>query len=126
MENTNNPDQQPVDQSTGGPLEGMSPQNNADFDNLDLGADGNPEESAVYAGLGLDAGGPDEWNPESEEASDSILYTDTITAQHAIDNVSNDVDYDQLPTDETLDPDEIDRLSPDSAKPDDQDRYLAY
>lgn len=126
MENTNNSDQQPVDQQTGGPLEGLSPRNNAGQEELAKNASGDPEDSAIYAGLGLNSGSTDEWNPASEEAADSILYTDTTTAQHAFDNVSNDVDYDKLPTDEALSEDEIDRISDEADTTDKGDSYLAY
>ena len=122
MENTNNADQQPIDQHTGGPLKGMSPQGNLDQDILST-----DEADAVYADLGLDAGGPDVRNPGEEEASDTILYTDNTTARHAMENVSNDVDYDALPEDEVLRNEEIDRLSDEEQRSTDEtDRYLAY
>lgn len=94
MENANNSAQQRVDQNTGGPLEGMSPQ----FTNLP-GEDVN-EDPAVYADLGLERGGPDVMNPGDEEASDTILYTDNAIAMDATDAVSDDPDLDaNLPAD---------------------------
>ena len=126
MENTNNSDQQPVDQQTGGPLEGLSPRNNAGQEELAKDASGDPEDSAIYAGLGLNSGSTDEWNQTADEAADTILYTDTATAQHAVDNVTNDVDYDKLPTDEALSEEEIDRLSDETDTTDKGDSYLAY
>ena len=130
MENTNNSDQQRVDQNTGGLLEGMSPQ----FTNM-LGNDVN-EDPAIYADLGI-SGQPDNMNPGSEEASDTILYTDNMTARNATDNVSNSIDN-ELPEDELLLDVEMDRLNntdvdrgPDELREerendDDKDRYLAY
>ena len=104
MENTNNSDQQRVDQNSGSPLEGMSPQNtNTPEDNDEM----NP---VVYAGLGVN-NQPDVMNPGSEEASDTLLYTDTATARHATDGVSNGEDMDDLPEnllDEDLSDDELD------------------
>ena len=52
----------------------------------------------VYAGLGVN-NEPDIMNPGSEEATDTVLHTDTITAQHATDAVSNGDD----PTNALLD-----------------------
>ena len=104
MENTNNSDQQRVDQNSGGPLEGMSPQN------TNMSEDNDEMDSVVYAGLGLD-GQPDAMNPGSEEASDTLLFTDTATARHATDEVSNNEDMDDLPEnllDEDLSDDELD------------------
>ncbi len=92
MENTNNSDQQRVDQNTGGPQEGMSPQNTNMPENDD------EMDSVVYAGLGVD-NQPDSMNPGNEEASDTLLYTDTATARHATDGVSNDEGMDDVPAD---------------------------
>ncbi len=92
MENMNNSDQQRVDQNSGGPLEGMSPQNTNMPENDD------EMDSVVYAGLGVN-NQPDVMNPGDEEASDTLLYTDTATARHATDGVSNDEDLDDLPAD---------------------------
>lgn len=103
MENSNNSNQQ-VDQNTGGPLEGMSPQNTNVPENND------EMESVVYAGLGVD-NQPDVMNPGDEEASDTLLYTDTATARHATDGVSNNEDLDDLPADlldDDLSDDELD------------------
>lgn len=130
MENTNNSDQQRVDQNTGGPLEGMSPQFTNVPDN-----DVN-EDPAIYADLGI-GGVPDNMNPGSEEASDTILYTDNMTARNATGNVSNGIDDDQLLDDALLTDEEMDRLNdsdvdadPDELREerenDDEDRYLAY
>lgn len=92
MENVNNSDQQRVDQNSGGPLEGMSPQNTNMPENNDEAG------NVVYAGLGVN-NEPDNYNPGDEEASDTLLYTDTLTAQHATDEVSNGEDMDDLPED---------------------------
>ncbi len=103
MESNSNSNQ-PVDENTGGPLEGMSPQNTNMPEN-------NTEEDAIaYAGLGVN-NQPDIMNPGDEEASDTLLYTDTATARHATDGVSNNEDLDDLPTDlldDELSDDELD------------------
>lgn len=94
----------------------------------------NDEDSAIYANLGI-GGQPDNMNPGSEEASDTILYTDNMTARNATDNVSNSFD-DELPEEERLLDEEMDRLNdgdverdPDELREerenDDTDRYLA-
>ncbi|WP_338871259.1 hypothetical protein WBJ53_24925 [Spirosoma sp. SC4-14] len=103
MENTNNSDRQRVDQNTGGPLEGMSPQHNNMPDNNE------EEDAVVYAGLGV-RNRPDILNPGDEEASDTLLYTDNATARHATDEVSNGEDMDDLPADllEDISDDELD------------------
>lgn len=88
----NNSDQQRVDQNSGGPLEGMSPQN------TNMPENDNEMDSVVYAGLGVN-NQPDVMNPGDEEASDTLLYTDTATARHATDGVSNDEAMDDLPGD---------------------------
>lgn len=98
MENTNNSDQQRVDQNSGGPLEGMSPQNT----NMPLNDD--EEDSVVYAGLGVN-NQPDIMNPGDEEASDTLLYTDTATARHATDELSNDEEVDEFTVDKLDDTD---------------------
>ena len=92
MENTNNSDQQRVDQNSGGPLEGMSPQN------VNMPENNDEMDSVVYAGLGVNSQ-PDVMNPGDEEGTDTLLYTDTATARHATDGVSNDEDMDDLPDD---------------------------
>jgi hypothetical protein len=92
MENTNNSGQQQVDQYSGGPLEGMSPQNtNMPENNEEL-------DEVVYTGLGINSQ-PDSMNHGDDEASDTLLHTDTATARHASDGVSNDEDLDDLPED---------------------------
>ena len=104
MDNTNNSDQQRVDQNSGGPLEGMSPQN------TNMPEDNDEMDAVVYAGLGVN-NRPDIMNPGDEEASDTLLYTDTATARHATDGVSNNEDMDDLPADllsEDLSDDELD------------------
>ncbi|AQG80785.1 hypothetical protein [Spirosoma montaniterrae] len=107
MENLNNSNQQRVDQSTGGPLEGVSPQRSNALDDTD------EQDVVAYAGLGVN-NSPDVMNPGEEEATDTLLYTDTVTARHATDEVSNADDTDDMPiegmTDEDLD-DEISRLA---------------
>jgi hypothetical protein len=91
MENLNNSGQQRVDEYSGGPLEGMSPQNtNVPQNNEEL-------DEVVYTGLGIN-GHPDSMNPGDDEAADTLLFTDTATARHATDEVSND-DLDDLPKD---------------------------
>lgn len=105
MENLNNSGQQRVDEYSGGPLEGMSPQNTGEPDN-------NEElDAVVYTGLGVNSH-PDSMNPGDDEASDTLLYTDTATARHATDGVSNDEDLDDLPEDllnNDLTDDQLDR-----------------
>jgi hypothetical protein len=91
MENFNNSDQQMGEQTTGGPLEGMSPQ----FTNMppnDTEAD-----NVVYANLGID-GEPDVMNPGSEEATDTLLYTDNAVAADVSEGIGN------VETDDTLPP----------------------
>ncbi|GAB2524867.1 hypothetical protein [Spirosoma aerophilum] len=89
MENTNNSDQQRVDENSGGPLEGMSPQN------TNMPENDNEEDAVVYAGLGVN-NEPDIMNPGDDEASDTLLYTDNATARHATDQVSNDEEFDEF------------------------------
>ena len=95
----------------------------------------NDEDPAIYADLGI-GGQPDNMNPGSEEASDTILYTDNVTARNATDNVSNSLD-DELSAEAPLLDAEMDRLNdgdvesdPDERRAerenDDTDRYLAY
>lgn len=121
MENTNNSDQQRVDQNSGGPLEGMSPQHN----NMPL--NDNEEEAVVYTGLGVN-NHPDIMNQGDEEASDTLLYTDTATARHATDEMSNDAEFDEF-TDELvndeLSDDEIDEQITELAEEEDEgnERY---
>lgn len=92
MENTNNSDQQRVDQNSGGPLEGMAPQN------TNMPPNNDEIDSVVYAGLGVN-NQPDSMNPGDEEASDTLLYTDTVTARNAADGTSNDEDMGDMPAD---------------------------
>lgn len=120
MENNNNSDQQRADNS-GGPLEGMSPQNTNIPDN-------NEEmESVVYAGLGVN-NDPDVMNPGDQEATDTLLYTDTATARHATDEVSNGEDMDDMPADlldDDLSDDELDAEITELAEEEDEgnERY---
>jgi hypothetical protein len=66
------------------------------------------DESAIYAELGLD-GQPDSLNPGSEEASDTILYTDNAVASDMTDMVSEKASYDSdLPADVYNDLDNVD------------------
>lgn len=120
MENTNNTNQGRIDQNTGGPLEGMSPQNN------DMPAGNEEEDAVVYAGLGVN-NEPDIMNPGDEEASDTLLYTDTLTARHATDEISNSEDLDDLPADleEELSDDELDAEITELAEEEDEgnERY---
>ena len=103
MENTNNSDQQRVDENSGGPLGGMSPQNN------NLPENDSKQDDIVYAGLGVNSQ-PDILNPGDEEASDTLLYTDTATARHATDQVSNGEEGDEFvdDIDDDLSDDELD------------------
>ncbi|GAB3023804.1 hypothetical protein [Spirosoma pulveris] len=94
MENTNNSDQQRVDENSGGPLEGMSPRHN------NMPENDTEDDAVVYAGLGVN-NDPDIMNPGDEEASDTLLYTDTATARHATDELSNDAEPDEFIDDET-------------------------
>lgn len=89
METNNNSDQQPVDSTTGGPLEGMSPQN------INLPENDAEQDAVVYAGLGVN-NEPDVLNPGNEEAADTLLYTDTATARHAKDELSNEAEPDEF------------------------------
>ncbi|WP_420148841.1 hypothetical protein [Spirosoma sp.] len=122
MENTNNPDQQRVDQDSGGPLEGMSPQHNR----MPLNDD--EQDSVVYAGLGVN-NHPDIMNPGNDEASDTLLYTDNVTARHATDEISNDEEIDEftdeLDDDEDLSDDDIDEQIIELAEEEDEgnERY---
>ncbi len=91
MENLNNPDQQRVDQNSGGPQEGLSPQR------VNMPANDVNEENAIYDELGLD-GRPDVMNPGDEEATDTILYTDNAVATDMTDMVSEtSLDNSNLP-----------------------------
>lgn len=64
--------------------------------------------SAIYAEFGLD-GQPDNMNPGSEEASDTILYTDNAVATDMTDMVSEKSSYDSdLPADLYNDLDNVD------------------
>lgn len=92
MENTNNTNQQRVDENSGGPLEGMSPQNT----NVPINEE--EQDDVVYTGLGVN-NDPDIMNPGDDEATDTVLHTDTITARHATDEVSNAEDLDDIPSD---------------------------
>ncbi|GAB4014401.1 hypothetical protein GCM10028808_36780 [Spirosoma migulaei] len=98
MENTNNADQQSPDQTLGNSLKGLSPQHNNAPDNDD------DEGAVVYAGLGIN-NSPDILNPGEEEASDTLLYTDTATARHATDELSNDEELDEFSADDLSDDD---------------------
>lgn len=129
MENTNNFDQQRIDQNIGEPLEGLLPQF-ANIPDNDVN-----EDPTIYADLGI-SGQPDNMNPGSEEASDTILYTDNMTARNATDNVSNSID-DELAEEELLLDEEMDLLNdtdvdmdPDELREerenDDKDSYRAY
>ncbi len=121
MENINNSDQQPVDENSGGPLEGMSPQYTNVPENDDEG------DVTSYAGLGVN-NRPDVMNPGDQEASDTLLYTDTATARHATDEVSNGEDIDDMPADlldDDLSDDELDEEITELAEEEDEgnERY---
>ncbi|MVM31723.1 hypothetical protein GO755_16870 [Spirosoma sp. HMF4905] len=105
METTSNADQQSPDQTLGNSTKGLSPQNN------DAPENDTDDEAVVYAGLGVN-NSPDILNPGDEEASDTLLYTDTATARHATDELSNDEEPDEFTaedlSDDDLSDDEID------------------
>lgn len=89
MKNTNNSDQQQADEDSGGPLGDTSSR----YNNL---PDNDTEQNAVvYAGLGVN-NEPDIMNPGDQEASDTLLFTDTATARHATDQVSNGEEFDEF------------------------------
>ena len=56
------------------------------------------ENPAAYAGLGVN-NQPDSMNHGDDEAADTLLYTDTVTARHATDEIPNSDDPDELPAD---------------------------
>ncbi|WP_018620953.1 hypothetical protein [Spirosoma luteum] len=100
MENTN---QQSPDQGSGTSTKGLSPQHN------DMPAN-EGDDAVVYAGLGVN-NEPDIRNQGDEEGTDTLLFTDTATARHATDGVSNDAEPDEFPVgvlDGTMSDDEID------------------
>ncbi|QJD77301.1 hypothetical protein [Spirosoma rhododendri] len=85
------------------------------------------DNGVAYTGLGVN-NEPDNMNPGDEEASDTLLYTDNITAQHATDEVSNGADGDELPEDlldEDLSDDELDEEITELAEEEDEgnERY---
>ncbi|GAB3690783.1 hypothetical protein GCM10027592_08300 [Spirosoma flavus] len=121
MENTSNADNQSPDQSFGDSLKGLSPQNN------DLPPNNEDEEATVYAGLGVN-NQPDAYNQGSDEASDTLLYTDNVTARHATDELSNDEEPDEFPNDlanSDLSDDDIDEEITELAEEEDEgnERY---
>lgn len=90
MENTN---QQSPDQSAGNSTKGLSPQHN------DMPDNDSSDDAVVYAGLGVN-NEPDVMNKGDEEGTDTLLFTDTATARHATDAVSNEAKPDEFPDDE--------------------------
>ena len=96
MENTTNADQQSPDQTLGNSVKGLSPQHN------NLPENDEDDDAVVYAGLGVN-NQPDIMNPGEEEASDTLLYTDTATARHATNELSNDEEPDEFPEEELSD-----------------------
>lgn len=120
MENNNNSDQQQVDANTGGPLEGMSPQH------TNIPENDVEQDAVVYAGLGVN-NEPDIMNQGSDEAVDTLLYTDTATARHATDELSNDAEPDEFIDDSTddLSDDELDAEITELAEEEDEgnERY---
>ena len=65
-------------------------------------------EPAIYAEFGFD-GQPDTTNPGTEEASDTILYTDNAVATGMANMVSETASYDaDLPADLTNDLENVD------------------
>ena len=122
MENTANTDQQSLDQTSGNSIKGLSPQHNNLPDN-DV-----EDDAVVYAGLGVN-NHPDILNPGGEEASDTLLYTDTSTARHATNQVSNgeepDEFSDDLDDDADLSDDDIEEQITELAEEEDEgnERY---
>lgn len=92
MENTDNADMQSPNQAIGNSMKGVSPQHN------DLPPNDESDDTAIYTGLGVN-NQPDIMNPGDEEASDTVLHTDTATARHATDAVSNDAEDDEFMND---------------------------
>ncbi len=71
----------------------------------------NEMDSVIYADLGLD-GQTDSMNRGSDEATDTLLYTDNSTARNVTNGLPNDEDMDDMPADllqEDLSDDELDR-----------------
>lgn len=121
MENTNNTNQQSLDQQMGNSLKGVSPQHNDLLENNDN------EEATVYTGLGVN-NHPDIMNPGAQEGADTLLFTDTATARHATDAVSNDAEPDEFPedaADDTLSEDEMEEQITELAEEEDEgnERY---
>jgi hypothetical protein len=117
MENTN---QQSPDQSSGTSTKGLSPQHN------DMPAN-EGDDAVVYAGLGVN-NEPDIRNQGDEEGTDTLLFTDTATARHATDAVSNDAEAGEFPVealDGTMSDDEIDEQITELAEEEDEgnERY---
>jgi hypothetical protein len=117
MENTN---QQSPDQSAGNSTKGLSPQHN------DIAAN-EGDDAVVYAGLGVN-NEPDVRNPGDEEGTDTLLFTDTATARHATNAVSNEAQPDEFPVgklDETMSDDELDEQITELAEEEDEgnERY---
>lgn len=92
MAATNNNPESP-DQSMGTSAKAVSPQH------TDLLQNNENEEATVYTGLGVD-NEPDVMNPGAQEGIDTLLFTDTATARHATNAVSNDAEPDEFPDDE--------------------------
>lgn len=92
MENNNNSDSPNQVDQTGGPQGGVSPER-VNMPENDLEA--NP---AVYSEFGMD-GTTDVYSHPDDEAADTILYTDNVTAMHAMDEVPNGPAFDELPDD---------------------------
>ncbi|GAA4405586.1 hypothetical protein GCM10023187_24110 [Nibrella viscosa] len=91
MKSHNNSTPNRVDQ-TGGPLTNVSPEQvNRPENEIDA-------NSAVYAEFGMDDT-TDVYSHPDDEAADTILYTDNITAQHAMEQVPNGPAFDELPED---------------------------
>ena len=90
--NSDGAGQQPVDEQSGGPLSGMSEQN------VNMPENDNEMDSVIYADLGMD-GQTDSMNRGSDEATDTLLYTDNSTARNVTEGLPNDEDMDDMPTD---------------------------
>ncbi|MBC8154228.1 MAG: hypothetical protein H7Z72_15100 [Bacteroidetes bacterium] len=66
--------------------------------NVDMPDNDDEMTSVIYADLGID-GQPDSMNPGSDEATDTLLYTDNSTARNATNNLPNDEGMNDLPGD---------------------------
>lgn len=87
---SNNPES--PDQSMGSSSKGVSSQH------TDMLQNNENEEATVYTGLGVN-NEPDVMNTGAQEGTDTLLFTDTATARHATNAVSNEAEPDEFPDD---------------------------